>query len=64
VLEPYRKAAKRWGAAHFFDKSSQIPEMLRVLRGMRSSHHASSRAIPESVEAEPALLRARDEEAG
>jgi DNA-binding NarL/FixJ family response regulator len=34
TLDPYRKAAKRWGAKYFFDKSSQIPEMLRVLREM------------------------------
>ena len=34
ALEPYRKAAKRWGAKYFFDKSNQIPEMLRVLRTM------------------------------
>jgi DNA-binding NarL/FixJ family response regulator len=34
ALEPYRKAAKRWGAKYFFDKSNQIPEMLRVLRAM------------------------------
>jgi len=40
ALEPYRKAAARWGAAYFFDKSRQIPEMLRVLRGMRRSLHA------------------------
>ena len=32
TLDPYRKAAKRWGAKYFFDKSNQIPEMLRVLR--------------------------------
>ena len=30
----YRNAAKRLGAEHFFDKSSQIPEMLDVLRTM------------------------------
>ena len=40
ALEPFRKAAARWGAAHFFDKSSQIPEMLHVLREMRRSLHA------------------------
>ena len=32
VLDPYRKAAQRWGAKYFFDKSRQIPEMLNVLR--------------------------------
>ena len=37
ALEPYRKAAKRWGASYFFDKSKQIPEMLRVLRDMPRS---------------------------
>jgi DNA-binding NarL/FixJ family response regulator len=37
ALEPYRKAAQRWGASHFFDKSKQIPEMLRVLREMPRS---------------------------
>ena len=42
ALEPYRKAAARWGAAYFFDKSRQIPEMLRLLRGMRRSLHASA----------------------
>jgi DNA-binding NarL/FixJ family response regulator len=30
----YRDAANRLGAEHFFDKSSQIPEMLDVLRAM------------------------------
>jgi DNA-binding NarL/FixJ family response regulator len=34
TLDPYRKAAKRWGAKYFFDKTTQIPEMLRVLRAM------------------------------
>ncbi len=40
----YRNAAKHLGADHFFDKSSQIPEMLDVLRKMprrqarRTSH--------------------------
>jgi len=42
ALEPYRKAAARWGAAYFFDKSRQIPEMLRVLRGMRRSLRAAA----------------------
>ena len=32
AIDPYRKAAKRSGATYFFDKSKQIPEMLRVLR--------------------------------
>ena len=44
ALEPFRKAAKRWGAAHFFDKSTEIPEMLRVLRRMRRSPGASAAA--------------------
>jgi len=30
----YRSAAKRLGAEHFFDKSSEIPKMLDVLRAM------------------------------
>ena len=30
----YRNAANRLGAKHFFDKSTQIPEMLDVLRAM------------------------------
>ena len=34
VLDQYRKAAQRWGATYFFDKSKEIPEMLRVLRGL------------------------------
>jgi len=42
ALEPFRKAAARWGAAYFFDKSRQIPEMLRVLREMRRSQHAGA----------------------
>jgi DNA-binding NarL/FixJ family response regulator len=37
AIDPYRKAAKRWGATYFFDKSKQIPEMLRVLREMPRS---------------------------
>ena len=35
ALEPLRKAAVRLKAAYFFDKSTQIPEMIRVLREMR-----------------------------
>ena len=42
ALEAYRKAAARWGAAYFFDKSTQIPEKLRVLRTMRRSLHAGA----------------------
>jgi DNA-binding NarL/FixJ family response regulator len=34
----YRNAAKRLGAEHFFDKSSQIPEMLDVLRATSRRH--------------------------
>ena len=37
ALDAYRRAAKRWGANYFFDKSKQIPEMLRVLRDMPRS---------------------------
>ena len=37
ALDAYRRAAKRWGASYFFDKSKQIPEMLRVLRDMPRS---------------------------
>ena len=37
AIDPYRKAAKRWGATYFFDKSKQIPEMLRVLRELPRS---------------------------
>jgi DNA-binding NarL/FixJ family response regulator len=37
TLDPYRKAAQRWGATYFFDKGKEIPEMLRVLRDMRRS---------------------------
>jgi DNA-binding NarL/FixJ family response regulator len=35
--EWYRDAAKRLGAEYFFDKSSEIPEMLEVLRAMSPS---------------------------
>ena len=38
TLTSYRNAAKRMGADYFFDKSNQIPELLRVLRGL--SHRA------------------------
>ena len=34
----YRTAAVRLGAEHFFDKSSQIPEMMDVLRAMSPRH--------------------------
>ena len=34
----YRDAAKRLGAEYFFDKSSEIPEMLDVLRSMSPSN--------------------------
>jgi two-component system, OmpR family, response regulator len=44
TLEPYRIAAARWGAAYFFDKSKEIPEMLRVLREMHRSPHAGASA--------------------
>jgi DNA-binding NarL/FixJ family response regulator len=37
ALEPLRSAATRLRAAYFFDKSREIPEMLRVLREMRRS---------------------------
>jgi DNA-binding NarL/FixJ family response regulator len=43
--EWYRDAAKRLGAEYFFDKSSEIPEMLDVLRSMMSSdRHATATA--------------------
>lgn len=32
TLTSYRTAAKRMGADYFFDKSNEIPEMLRVIR--------------------------------
>ena len=32
--EPYREAAIRLGATHFFDKSSEIPVMLGLLIGL------------------------------
>lgn len=41
-LEPLRKAALRLRAAYFFDKSTEIPEMLRVLREMRRSARAEA----------------------
>ena len=34
TLDQYRKAAQRWGADYFFDKSKEIPELLRILRDM------------------------------
>lgn len=34
TLTSYRNAAKRMGAEYFFDKSNEIPEMLRVIRGL------------------------------
>ena len=37
---PYRKAAREAGAHHFFDKSSEIPLMLSLLR---SQLHATKR---------------------
>jgi DNA-binding NarL/FixJ family response regulator len=41
----YRNAANRLGAEHFFDKSSQIPKMLDVLRGMSSRHPADAHLL-------------------
>ena len=41
----YRNAANRLGAEHFFDKSSQIPEMLDVLRAMSPRHAAGDRLL-------------------
>lgn len=41
----YRNAANRLGAEHFFDKSSQIPEMLDVLRAMSPRHAADARLL-------------------
>src|SRR5580765_1866312 len=37
TLATYRKAAKRLGADYFLDKSSQIPELLRVIRSLYRS---------------------------
>jgi len=34
TLATYRNAAKRLGADYFLDKSSQIPELLRVIRSL------------------------------
>jgi DNA-binding NarL/FixJ family response regulator len=43
--EWYRDAAKRLGAQYFFDKSSEIPEMLNVLRSMSpAGRHAAAPA--------------------
>jgi DNA-binding NarL/FixJ family response regulator len=39
----YRNAAKHLGAEYFFDKSSQVPEMLDVLRAMS---HGRARQTP------------------
>jgi DNA-binding NarL/FixJ family response regulator len=41
----YRNAANRLGAEHFFDKSSQVPEMLDVLRAMSPRHAADDRLL-------------------
>ena len=41
----YRNAANRLGAEHFFDKSSQIPEMLDVLRAMSPRHPADAHLL-------------------
>ena len=37
TLAAYRKAAKRLGADYFLDKSSQIPELLRLIRSLYRS---------------------------
>jgi len=34
TLTSYRNAAKRLGADYFFDKSTDIPQLLRVLRSL------------------------------
>ena len=34
TLASYRNAAKRMGADYFFDKSNEIPELLRVIRSL------------------------------
>lgn len=39
-LAAYRRAAKRLGADYFLDKSTQIPELLRVIRSLY--RHASN----------------------
>lgn len=41
----YRNAANRLGAEHFFDKSSQIPEMLDLLRTMSPRHPADAHLL-------------------
>jgi DNA-binding NarL/FixJ family response regulator len=42
TLAAYRKAAKRMGADYFLDKSNEIPELLRVIRGLyRSANKAN-----------------------
>lgn len=45
--EWYRDAAKRLGAEYFFDKSSEIPEMLEVLRSMSPSDRHRA-AVPSA----------------
>ena len=37
TLTSYRNAAKRMGADYFFDKSDEIPELLRVIRSLQRS---------------------------
>jgi DNA-binding response OmpR family regulator len=37
TLTSYRNAAKRMGADNFFDKSNEIPELLRVIRSLQRS---------------------------
>ena len=37
TLTSYRNAAKRMGADYFLDKSNQIPELLRMMRGLQRS---------------------------
>lgn len=43
----YRNAAKRLGAAYFFDKSCEVPQMLDVLRALSRS----KRRIPHRARA-------------
>ena len=40
--EWYRSAAERLGAQYFFDKSSEIPQMLDVLRSMSADRRVSA----------------------
>ena len=43
TLKAYRSAAKRFGADLFLDKSSEIPELLRVVRTLYRDANKSNR---------------------